>query len=889
MTALEKALRERVGGALFEQSLRDVTPLLDEAGMTAYFRAADLFMPFDPAVSKWMLRAAPALLEGLGSPETRREILEILLGMGRAKWSAAAAMLKKLPNLAEYGPAFVVQWLRHGSELADLDQDAALQYCDASAAILERMGTERFEQWASLGEEITRRSWKAAKEYFKSSPEVLKKIDPCDLEHWARLGIHLIEKSPEIKARYDAHSMLAMGSGAGKSKKLDLAIHYFKSAAQILSRLSIRDLEAWVAEGLESVDEHRERGSAFFSLQTGKSRQAVEGLVKGLELKDIHTVLRAYAEALTGTPVLIRSSSLFCSNLPGLGRFFSVTDGLRVFLPSQIAIFEDQELNFTTYKLALAHELHHILLGTFTVRLRDLNRLYGFADPALAFRIFEFLEDERVDYLMARQYPGLEKDRCTIMTRYLERFAQHPQDLSVFETVSFGVLNNGGDALLQKDPLTRLLIEALPRIRAAERTTHHALDLAVELCEALERTGTAAACENRRTSERLFYRALLDFDLVENMRSGMASLVFQMVERLTDKNVETSAKEVEEALHRIEASEGVESDLLLWQVEDPDRLDDLFQEVEQVLADMELEKHFRQSVLYDEWDRGLDDYKKEWCRVREMDMPETSSGFYDRVIAENYGIVSLLRRHFGLLRPDRIKRFFREERGDDIDYDALVESVVEHHAGVTPSDRIFIRREKNLRDVSVAFLVDMSYSTGDELPSGNRIIDVEREGLILMAEALESIGDAWAVYGFSTSYKEKVDFFVVRDFDMPFNDSVKMRFENIRPLQQTRLGAAIRHATRLLQRQTSRIRLLVLLSDGRPYDIDYGDADYAVEDTRRALWEGRQRGINSFCITVDKKSREYLPYMYGEANYTLIENLESLPVMLPLIYKRLTT
>jgi nitric oxide reductase activation protein len=183
----------------------------------------------------------------------------------------------------------------------------------------------------------------------------------------------------------------------------------------------------------------------------------------------------------------------------------------------------------------------------------------------------------------------------------------------------------------------------------------------------------------------------------------------------------------------------------------------------------------------------------------------------------------------------------------------------------------------------------MSYSTGDVLPSGKTIIDVEKEGLVLMAEALESLGDQWAVYGFSTSRRDKVDFFVVRDFDMPFGDDVKMRFENIRPMAQTRLGAVIRHATRLLERRPSRIRLLILLSDGRPYDIDYGDAAYAVEDTRRALWEGRRRGISFFCITVDKKSRDYLPYMYGESNYILIENLDALPGMLPLIYKRLTT
>jgi nitric oxide reductase activation protein len=389
--------------------------------------------------------------------------------------------------------------------------------------------------------------------------------------------------------------------------------------------------------------------------------------------------------------------------------------------------------------------------------------------------------------------------------------------------------------------------------------------------------------------DRLFYRGVIDYDLVENARSGTSRLVFDMTERFREKKAETAQETVETALRRIEEAEIIDSEELLWQVEDSERLAELFEQVQDVIAEMEAEKRFRRAVYYDEWDMKLDDYRKDWCRVREMDMPDTSSVFYHKTIADNYGLVSLLRRHFSLLRPDRIKRFFREERGDDIDFDAVIEAVVERHAGITPSDRVYIRREKNLRDVSVAFLLDMSYSTGDELPSGKRIIDIEREGMVLMAEALESIGDQWAVYGFSSNYRDKVDFFVVRDFDEPFGNTAKMRFENIRPIAQTRLGAAIRHANRLLARRPSRIRLLILLSDGRPYDIDYGDADYAVEDTRRALWEGRRKGVNSFCITVDKKSRDYLPYMYGEANYTLIDNIETLPARLPLIYKRLTT
>jgi nitric oxide reductase activation protein len=328
--------------------------------------------------------------------------------------------------------------------------------------------------------------------------------------------------------------------------------------------------------------------------------------------------------------------------------------------------------------------------------------------------------------------------------------------------------------------------------------------------------------------------------------------------------------------------------MLLWQITDADGLAELAEQVESELEEIEKESRFRRTVLYDEWDNTLEDYKKDWCRVREIDMPSTSLLFYDRTVQQYYGMVSLLRRHFGMLRPDRIKRYFREERGDDLDLDALIESVVERHAGITPSDRVYIRRDKKLRDVSVAFLVDMSFSTGEELPSGKRIIDVEREGLVMMAEALESIGDRWAVYGFSTERRDKVDFHVIRDFDEPFNDAVKMRFEGIKPMAQTRLGAAIRHANRMLGRQNSLIRLLILLSDGRPYDVDYGDVDYAVEDTKMALWEGRTKGINSYCITVDKKSRDYLSHMYGDANYTIIDNIDALPISLPLIYKKLT-
>lgn len=886
------SLAEKLGNAeLLERTRSTMAALLDEEGMLVYFRLIEDFIALDRSLSLYLLQSGTKTIATLKVPAVRKSVLTDIYAMGRSKWSVVERAYKILPSIAHADAETVSQWLKFGNLLADIDQDVAIQYFEASIPVLETIGPERFETWAALGQEIANQSWKSAKEYFRSSPEVLKNIDHCDLERWARLGLYLIEKSPKIKAGYDAHSLLAAGSGAGKSKRVELAVQYFKSAPQILGRLSLQDLEEWVEKGLETADSTGDKGTSYFSLQTGTSRGAVEHLVKGLELKDVHSVLRSYAEALIGKKLQIRSSSIFYKNLPGLSRFFSVTDGTRVFLPSQIDLFTDEELNFKTYKWMLTHELGHILFGTFDIGAKELGMFSEFKNPNHALKIFEFLEDERVDYLIGEQYPGLKRDRILIMDSYVTRRSESSEEIkrSVFRSLSYRVSEAIDKQYSPECRLNPLLKEALTSVISPECSARDVLELTARIYDSLNGESSCEVCENRDALDRIFYRGSIDYDLVENARTGTSHLVLDLTERFQEKKIEMSAETIERAVARIEESLPVEAEELLWQIRDGERMDELFDQVQNEIAEMETEKRFRRAVYYDEWDMKLDDYKKDWCRVREIDMPETNAHFYNQTIHDNYGLVSLLRRHFGLLRPDRIKRFFREERGDDIDFDALIESVTDYHAGITPSDRVYIRREKNLRDVSVAFLVDMSYSTGEELPSGKRIIDIEREGLVLMAEALESIGDQWAVYGFSSHYRDKVDFLVVRDFGESFSQEVKMRFENIRPIAQTRLGAAIRHANSLLAKQPSRIRLLVLLSDGRPYDIDYGDADYAVEDTRRALWEGKRKGVNSFCITVDKKSRDYLPYMYGEANYTVIDNIESMPARLPLIYKRLTT
>jgi len=890
MIQLDEGLREKIGDdAVVDQCLKSIGAMMDGDGTLDYLRLAAMLGEFDTKSRDWMLSCAPEILSAINNKPERSEAIRQILDMGRGKWCVAVSALRKFGDVSNTNSGFRIEWLTHGCDLAKIDQDAADEYFKASPAVLEQLGGQKFDLWARLGKEVAEKSWKAAKEYFKSSPEAIGKIEPGDIEQWVRMGIYIIEKSPKVKTSYNAQSMLAQGAGAGKAKKLDLGIQYFQSAPQILGRLSIHDLQEWVEQGLEVTDEQKEKGNAFFSLQTGGSRKAVDGLVKGLELNDVHTILRPYAEALIGNKVPIKSSSLFYKNLPGLARFFSVSDGINIFLPSQITVFDDEELNFQVYKLALTHELAHMQYGTFKLSLKDIGRLSGFCDPALAFKIFEFLEDERVDYLMGEEYPGLARDRRNIIENYMERWAGKSQELSVFEALNFN-LDAEGDGRSDADLcLMSLLKKAIEEVTKPGESAADALTHACRLIKEFETSGQAGSDKGRHFLDRPFFRGVIDLELVTSAKEGVKRLVEEAVNRLKDKISGINTELVERAIERIDEASGVEPEEILWRIEGLDERSDLIDSIRLAIEEMESEKNIRRTVHYDEWNDSIDDYNKAWCRVREMDMPPTSRAIYDDTIKENYGVVSQLRRHFGLLRPDRIQRFFREERGDDIDYSAAIESVIERYAGITPSDRVYIRREKNLRDVSVAFLADMSYSTSDELASGKRIIDVEREGLILMAEALESIGDQWAVYGFSTNRKDKVDFFVLRDFNMPYNDDVKMRFDGMKPMAQTRLGAVIRHASRLLQRQTSRIRILILLSDGRPYDIDYGDSKHALEDTRRALWEGRKKGLTFFCITVDKKSRSYLPYMYGKSNFVVINNIEALPLMLPLIYKRLTS
>ena len=295
---------------------------------------------------------------------------------------------------------------------------------------------------------------------------------------------------------------------------------------------------------------------------------------------------------------------------------------------------------------------------------------------------------------------------------------------------------------------------------------------------------------------------------------------------------------------------------------------------------------------YPEWDSQIGDYRPRWTSVWERTAAGDASAFVDSVLAEHGPMVRRLRREFQMLRPTGLGRERRAREGDEVDLEALVEDLVNRRAGHPSEGRVYLRSKRSERDVAVAFLVDLSASTREGVgESGKSVIEVEKESLVLMSEALEALGDRYAIFGFSGRGRQMVTFDVFKDFEDRLDERVRGRIGAMTYRMENRDGAAIRHATKRLMEIDAGTRLLILLSDGKPLDCgcDIYQGSYAHGDTRMALREAIERRVHPFCITVDPAGEDYLRDLYGEVRYAVIDSVSALPARLPAIYRRLTT
>lgn len=238
----------------------------------------------------------------------------------------------------------------------------------------------------------------------------------------------------------------------------------------------------------------------------------------------------------------------------------------------------------------------------------------------------------------------------------------------------------------------------------------------------------------------------------------------------------------------------------------------------------------------------------------------------------------------------QVKQWYRAQpQGEELDLNAWMDFHIESQLGATEQKGLYRSFKSNNRDLCCLLLADISMSTDAYLDNDHRVIDIVQNSLLLFGEALQAVGDRFALYGFSSVKRQHVRFNMLKNFAEPYNNDVRGRIQSLRPGFYTRMGAAIRQASKVLNQQTQSNKLLLIITDGKPNDIDHYEGRFGIEDTRQAIIEAKRLGLRPFCITIDLEANDYLPYLFGNDGYAVILKPAQLPTKLPLLYHQLTS
>jgi len=637
----------------------------------------------------------------------------------------------------------------------------------------------------------------------------------------------------------------------------ELAWQFVAHAPRALADLDETGMGEWVMAALDAYDRDGlyPACAVFEDVVTFAARSRERA--RAVRLEDVSGVLAHFLRGLSGRELKVEPADR------------AWTDTATVYLPAGLARFASRQDNYRLYKALAGHLWAQTRFGTFDADLAGI--LESFPDPARAARLFGAAEAIRLGAMLARELPGLSRDM-----RELVALAGDPALPPAWA--------GRAGALARPEAGVAESIAALHDLYAEPEPVPLCYQGEIDAARAAE--ARASRIDRERREFRRHLRQLLD-EAGGRAQAGAEGRFDTRrvprndgdpegdVELLLDGQPVAVAPQVKSLMRSIVQDVGEIPPDYLAPADDP-AAERRAGDVGEGTGDEE------GAWLYDEWDHSRQHYRKDWCVLREMDVdPGAEEAFVEQVLRRHAGTARALRRAFEILRgEDRLLK--RQAIGDNVDLDALVEGLADARSGREMSERLFTRKRKFERDIAVMFMVDMSGSTK------GWINDAEREALALLCEALEVLGDRYAIYGFSGMTRKRCELYRVKRFDEPYTDLVRARIAGIRPQDYTRMGVAIRHLAGLLARQEARTRLLVTLSDGRPDDYDGYRGEYGIEDTRQALVEAKRSGIHPFCITIDREARDYLPHMYGAVNYTVVDDVARLPFRVSDIYRRLT-
>jgi|TARA_B110000908_G_scaffold59150_1_gene71813 nitric oxide reductase NorD protein len=560
------------------------------------------------------------------------------------------------------------------------------------------------------------------------------------------------------------------------------------------------------------------------------------------------------------------------------------TDTESLYLPAVYAIFPFAKTNFTLYKLTAAHLWAQTWYGTWCYEIVEKLIRHCSTDDVMP--VFNRLECIRLDACMARDFPGLAREFEIFGYTNDDAFAQWSQWREYGRTlIESGT--TAEDSIRLIDQVKQLPLPPLKNYQG-EMFVNQVHKVMIERIER-DKSELTRMIQSIDVNEMKFKKS--------NFRD--ASLTRRLGLKNSDYDYENQKPEA-----NIQLMMGAEMDTL--SNFRPELISSILQDFdgipEEYLQLMDLGNdnkdlsptattgNYRQQsepkisgiFRYREWDYRVQQFHENFCSLRELPATLGDESFVDETLKKYLHLVNSLKRTFeGVLLESQLQR--RQSDGDDLDLDAIIKAYAEVANGQEMSEYLYTRYRNQSRNIAVMFMVDMSGSTV------GWVNKAEKESLVLLCEALEMLGDRYAIFGFSGRSNQGCEVYRIKTFDQPYDLCVRQRISGIKPKSFTRMGAAIRHLGSQLQLTLAHTKLLITLSDGRPEDCDGYKGQYGIEDTRHALREIQKTDIQAFCITIDKEAQEYLPYMYGAANYTVIDEVDKLPQKVTEIYRRLTT
>ena len=648
---------------------------------------------------------------------------------------------------------------------------------------------------------------------------------------------------------------------------------------ELLSKLTLGGLRRWALWGAQAHQRDLDGQMAYFGLKTESSRAVLQKERRGTLFVDNPRKLNFYLRALWARSFFMRPTSGDYETRQGLRPFI---EDFQIHLPDA---FDDYHgiKGIEIYRAAAAHCAAHMVYTSAPLSAEQLS-------PA-QMKFIELFEDARVEYLASRDFPGLRKLWLSFFSSP-PTTSDEPMDIHPIVDLMLRMSQALLDpAYVDDSDIVNALAEDFRRrlaqdphdnriswMAGVDFYNHLAQRAAMPGLRVLESLPIPYRDDNRylwEFSENLFVAKGIDY-------------------------VPASQQQVRRYVSAVEMANEVDCELAgddaqeVWIC-----ATELFPYEDEGVSYNEMwgKEPVSDPYHYQEWDYQVQLYRPDWATVVERRQGRGDPELMDAILTKYKPVASRIRHLIDALQPQGIVRRRGYEEGEELDLNAAVRAMIDIRRGIMPDPRINIRITRHVRDLSIVVLMDLSESTNEkvgvkegqpgyeEAPS---ILDLTRESTGLLAWAIDSIGDNFAVHGFASDGRHDVQYFRFKDFNQPYDDEAKSRMAGMKGGLSTRMGAALRHAGWHLTQQPAQKRLVLVITDGEPADIDERDPQYLRHDTKKAVEDLAMKGIYTYCLTLDPNADRYVARIFGENSYSIVDHVERLPEQLPLLFASLT-